>query len=614
MNEIAQKNKPKLVFFQYIHEDRAKFVLLHKQQHVQCLSEFFDVIVIHEDCDYQQICDKYQPDITLFESGFAVAKSRIIKNTHVYPEIPKLGFYNGDSWCGSRSSFISDMEHWGITTFFTMSAPLAEYMPPEFSKNLFTWLNCIDPELYKDYRESKIIPVYLPGSFTGTETLLYSWRQKVYKIISENYPSLISPHLGYEARKASRMIYGEQYARILNASWFVPTCGAMAKEIVRKHFEIPACKSCLITEKTPALEAAGFVDMQNCVFADENDVLDKLDYLFQNPEELKKITNAGYQLVHSHHTLKQRDQIFQWFNLNKILKPGQKIVQKSIFGSLIITEESSGIQNSHIIGNGLDRILLRQGDEKLLAGKYDEAEALYLQCLKYSPVMPEPKLRLAICKLYQGDVTAALEWVTQPIQWNLVFGRALDPDPVDWAYFIISLLCQGKLNEAIKRSNQFPSLSHPELNRTRWVINVLENPGQQITIPNSDSSNCRLSVQQLPNRSFNNWLDNVCIMLEFCKQIDFAESLKKAINSEFEVLKTIETRSDSVTAFLKKPVEKIYKSFSKKLSNIFENILNHHPQIKVKIYNLSITPEPFYITLITRIRSKFKKNSAQTLK
>ncbi|MDP4361108.1 glycosyltransferase, partial [Escherichia coli] len=77
---------------------------------------------------------------------------------------------------------------------------------------------------------------------------------------------------------------------------------------------------------TPALEAAGFTDMQNCVFADEHDILDKLDYLFQNPDELERITNAGYQLVHSRHTLKQRDQIFQWFNLYKNLKSNQKIV------------------------------------------------------------------------------------------------------------------------------------------------------------------------------------------------------------------------------------------------------------------------------------------------
>ena len=63
--------------------------------------------------------------------------------------------------------------------------------------------------------------------------------------------------------------------------------------------------------------------MQNCVFADENNLLDKLDYLFKNRDELHSITNAGYNLVHSQHTLKQRNQIFQWFNLYKSLEPNQ---------------------------------------------------------------------------------------------------------------------------------------------------------------------------------------------------------------------------------------------------------------------------------------------------
>jgi hypothetical protein len=601
--------KPKLVFFQWRYEDAAKFYALHKLQHIKCLSEFFEVIAINKDCDYQEICDKYQPDITLFESGITAAPChRLIQNTSAYPEIPKLGFYNGDPFCGCRAAFLSDMEHWGIETFFTLSIPLAEYMP-EIAENIFVWPNFIDPEIYHDYGESKLIPVL----FTGSHSSLYPWRQRVQKIVSQYYPSLISPHLGYEQQTASRMIYGEQYARMINASWFVPSCGTMAKEVVRKHFEIPACKSCLITEKTPALEAAGFVDMQNCVFADETDVLDKIDYLFQNPEELERITNAGYQLVHSQHTYKQRDQILQWFHLNKRLKPGQRIVQKNPFGPLTVVESSSGIQNSHIISNGLDRVLLHQGDEKLWAGQYDEAEALYLGCLNYKDYMPEPKLRLAICNLYKGNAAAAIHWIVQPLQWTLVNSKALDPDPVEWAYLIIALLCQGKLNEASKRANQFPSLCHPELERTRWIINVLENPREQIALPNSDLSKCRISVQQLPNRSLNEWIGHVCMMLKACKQSRFAETLINAVSSEDQLFKKQTNPSGGVTSFLMKHLKKNIKITQKKLSNIFDNLINSDPKIRIKMYNLSITAEPFHITLITRITSKLKIRTLQYL-
>ncbi len=516
--------KPKLVFFQWRYDQGlSKFVVLHRQQHIKCLSEFFEVIVINEDCDYQQICDEFQPDLTLFESGVANSNCYrpVLKNIKAFSEIPKLGLHNGDAWCDARAAFLSDMEHWGIETFFSICTTTAEHIP-EIAEQLFVWPNFIDPETYRDYGLPKLIPVLFSGVIDST----YAWRQKIYKIISKRYPSLTCPHLGYVSGSEWRMMYGEKYARTINASWFMPTCGTVEKEIVRKHFEIPASKSCLITEKTPIIEAAGFADMKNCVFADESDVLDKLDYLFQNLDELEKITDAGYQLVHSRHTLKQRDQIFQWFNLYKNLRSNQTIVQSGPFGSLIIKDKSSEIKSSHIICNGLVIELLKQGDEKLWLGKYNEAEAIYLKCFKHIHWSAEVKLRLTLCKLYKGNSEAALSWILQPIQRTLVSFKAIDPDPVEWAYFIISVLCSGNLNGAIKCAEQFPSLCHPELDRIRWVVKVLKNKGSENVPLGNNSMKRRHTFHQLPNRSFKEWIDQLCIMLEACKQWRFSKKLK----------------------------------------------------------------------------------------
>jgi tetratricopeptide (TPR) repeat protein len=519
--------KPKLVFFQFNHDvTLSKFVLLHRQQHVKCLSLFFDVTIVNQDCDYREICDKIQPDLTLFESGVAYPSCyRIaIKNTQAYPDIPKLGLHNGDSWCDARAGFLSDMEHWGIETFFAIATTTAEHIP-EIADRLFTWPNFIDTEVYRDYELTKVIPVL----FNGFIHPLYPWRQRIYEKVSQSYPSLTCPNPGYKSGIDSRIIYGEKYARTINASWFMPTCGTIERDIVRKHFEIPASKSCMITEKTPIIEAAGFADMKNCIFADESDVLDKLDYLFQNLDELEKIIHAGYSLVHSHHTLKQRDQIFQWFKLYKNLKFNQRIIQSGPFELLTVAEEFSLTKNSHIICNGLTRVLLREGDEKIWLGKYDEAEALYLKCLEHISWLPEAKFRLTLCNLYKGDSGAALLWILQPIQYTLKAYNARDPDPVEWAYFMISLLCKGKLREAIQCAEKFPSLHHPELDRIRWVVRVLENERnennlEQVTI----SSHHRYTIHQLPDQSFEKWIDQICIMLRACKQFQFSKILKNS--------------------------------------------------------------------------------------
>src|SRR5947209_18865624 len=62
--------KPKLLFFQLRYSSRLPpFLLIHKREHVACLSHFFDVTVIDQDCDFQQVCDQHQPDLALFERG-----------------------------------------------------------------------------------------------------------------------------------------------------------------------------------------------------------------------------------------------------------------------------------------------------------------------------------------------------------------------------------------------------------------------------------------------------------------------------------------------------------------------------------------------------------------
>ncbi len=148
------------------------------------------------------------------------------------------------------------------------------------------------------------------------------------------------------------MVHGSEYARLLNTAQVAPTCGSVVREVVRKHFEIPAAGTCLVTERTPGLEAAGFVDLQNVVFADAGDVCAKLDHLFAHPDELQRITDAGHELVKARHTMAQRDQMYQWFRLNQARQSGQRIVQDGPFGSLRLVEAASATVNRHALSGG----------------------------------------------------------------------------------------------------------------------------------------------------------------------------------------------------------------------------------------------------------------------
>jgi Glycosyl transferases group 1 len=523
------KAKPKLVFFQYKYDDRLpEFLLMHKREHVKCLSSFFDVTVISEDCDYRQICDKYEPDLALFEAGVNHTTCRKLKIDNVRGsfEIPKIALHNADGFCDARAGFLSDLDHWGIDTYFAISITAAEHTP-EVADRAFYWPVFADSDIYHDYGMWKSIPVLL----TGNMDHFYPWRRKISRRISEIYPSLMCQHPGYGSgagKKGYKMV-GEDYARTINASRFVPACGTVAQEVVRKHFEIPGCNACLITEKSPGLVSAGFIDMVNCVFADDQDVLEKLDYLFKNPQELERITHAGYELVHSHHTLKHRDQIYQWFTLQRNLESDQKIIQTGPFQSPSVVQKESGYKTTHIISNGLHLKLLRQGDELLNKGKYQEAEQSYLKCASFMRWMPEPKLKLALCNLYMGNAKKALSRLSEPINFILYQYGAQDPDPVEWAYYIISLLCLGKQNAAVKHAVDFPWLRHPELDRVRLACQVIANNGIDVPMPKDDIGKRRHTMHQLPSRELGEWTKHLCIMLNASGQRSTAELLTRCL-------------------------------------------------------------------------------------
>ena len=516
---MEQVEKPRLLFFRTVDEHLPKFIRSHLDQHTKCLSMSFSVTVISGDCDYQAVCDQHKPDLCLFESGVYCRPSRIA-NTSAHAEIPKLGFLNADAYCRSRSVFLSDMERFGVETFFTISVSMADYMPTAAGE-LFVWPNFVDQDIFRDFGEIKRVPALI----TGSHAMHYPFRNCINSIIADNFPTLRYPHFGwFDAEGTSKMLHDEQYARLINSVYLVATCGTIANEAVRKHFEIPACRTCLVTEQTPALDAAGFVDMQNCVFVTREDVLDKINYLLENHDVLEKITRAGHFLVHSRHTIRHRHQIWQWFQLQRTLRPGQKIVQADPFGPLAVGEAGSMTRRSVWDSHSLDRAILRKGDTEFYRGNYSEAERCYISCLNYH-FMPEPCLGLTLCNLHKGDADAAAGWIAQSIPTDL----SLQPDPVEWAWYTLSILCAGRLGEAMILANQFPQLHHIELDRCRSAIAALAGDVHRIADADHELHPIsRLSIHMRKRSDMTSWIEELCFMLRACEQVEFAERLLRA--------------------------------------------------------------------------------------
>jgi hypothetical protein len=492
----------------------------HWEQQRRCLETWFDVTVIEGDCDYDEICDRFRPDLSMFESGVD-ARGRKITNSHKQSHIPKIGLLQADAFDSSRQAFIADMLEWGVQTYFTTSTSMAEYTP-EISRSLFVWSHFVDQEIFKDYLSPKVIPVL----FTGSQAIQYPWRNAVYNAVSQAYPTMLMPHFGWDdSRGSRRMVYGEPYARLINASQFVPVCGTVTRDIVRKHFEVPGARACMIAEPTASLEAAGFKDMVNCVTADPHNVIDKIDLLIGDPERLDRVTEAGFLLVRSRHLIEHRTQIHDWFALQQVIKSGQRIVQRGPFERLEILLEGMPDISGHVSSGGLDRTLISEAWLAMNDGRLAEGETKLNRALNFFQI-PEALVALAWCKLLRGSPVQAQNNVGRLLQVSLEHHSSPYPDPVQWAVYVLAALCKGDVKAAVELACRYPTLRHHELDRVRGLLRAITH-SESLVDDCTPPERYNATVSPLPEVSNQIWLEHVRQMLNVCGQHKLAVQLSE---------------------------------------------------------------------------------------
>jgi len=493
--------KPRLVFFRPVRNDLPAFVVGHLNDHVRCLSQYFDVTVITDNADYDHVCDRLQPEIALFESGAYVRANRRIRKTSTHPEVLKLGLLDADAYCVTRSVFLADMDEWGVGNFVTHSVAMSGHTP-DIAGNLFAWPNFAESAVYRSYGEAKTGRILLSGSRASN----YPWRVAVDRAIEGSYPVRTMAHGGWFDRiGAAAMPVGTDYARQLSTALIVPTCGTISHELVRKHLEIPASGALLLTERTAAVEAAGFIDGENCVFTDEFSVVSRLAELFANPEELARIASAGQRLVHERHDIDNRDQVRQWFELTsqaRVRGLGERVVQTGPFRPLELVPAEFSFEGS--APSGRDLALIAEGSSAAVAGDGPAAIQAFNRALAHH-FIPEAALGLARARLSAGQPDEALQTISFTIAQSMTVHAATEPDPVEWAVLIRALLCAGRQSSAVRRARQFPGLRHHELDRIRAFLNIQPGAGR-----------ARRSVHIVPASTDREWRAGLAADLSAC--------------------------------------------------------------------------------------------------
>ncbi|MCW2739253.1 glycosyltransferase [Nocardioides sp.] len=501
--------KPRLLFFRWVRPDLAPFVHDQLAEQVRGLALFFDVTVVDHDGDFDALCDRHRPDLVLFESGVYVGHRRLT-NLDRHKHVPRIGFLNSDAFDPVRGVFLADMADWGVDTYFTVSAAMGAYTP-EIADRLFYWPNWVDPEVHRDHGLPKVVPVLL----TGSQARHYPWRNRVNKVLAQHYPVLSTPHFGWTDSDGTRsMPVGEAYSRLINSASFAPSCGSFTQDFVRKHLEIPASATCLVAQDTPAMRAAGYVDMVNCVLADEDDVRDKVHHLVTHPDELAEVTGAGRRLVLERHTAEQRRQLRDWYDLTTSTGSSSGLVQDDPFAP--VRSASSGPAAVAPACTAEDRAYLLEGWAAVQGGRLRAAERAFTGAASFQYI-PEAVVGTATAQLLDGRAGDALASVSHLIERVDRLYEPTTPDPVQWSVLIWARLCLGDSAGAREAAEGHPGLGHPELDRTRVVV-------ARVTGASLPAHVCvpRPSPNPLPTVTWAQWLQRLGSMLEANGQVEAA--------------------------------------------------------------------------------------------
>ncbi len=439
---------------------------------VDGLRHHFQVEVVESAKELIPAAKRFTPDLVLFFGAkYKLLYDGPVQNFQALLGIPIAALTLMDGHSPAKQPFFDHAWKLGVEAVFTIDTGMRE-IAGDFADLVFYCPWFVNEAMCRDFGEKKVIPVALIGDgFVSTgKDWRYPWRRNVATRLRETFPVFSSPR---PTRGYSHRMVGESYARMLNRSFIALGCGASRHIFMKKNLEIPASRSCLLTEPNDTLIHLGFRDMENCVFAEPDTVVEKCRHLLDHPDELQAITDRGRAFVLDQHSAKNRRVIADWLKLRQQKKPGERIIQPDVMGPLELAGADSERASVCLSSRAPFTVALREAVEAWRQGDFPAGETAAEAARDLLPFTMEPPLLLAYAALKKGSVAEALPplrgILLRCIQWG-----AASPDPLVWAAYLLALHLAGNATQARTLSSTFPDVRHPVLDAVRQAINGAE--------------------------------------------------------------------------------------------------------------------------------------------
>ena len=149
------------------------------------------------------------------------------------------------------------------------------------NKNSIWFPNCYDSYLIKPTSDKK--------HFIGFCGSLLN-RAQILDFLEEKY-----------SLKKNIWVIGDDMVRTVS-SYKVQFNMNLANDINYRSFETIGCNTLLLTNRNPQYDELGFIDGHNClIYENLKTLCDKVEYCINNPEDVRKISDNGFELA-KHHT------------------------------------------------------------------------------------------------------------------------------------------------------------------------------------------------------------------------------------------------------------------------------------------------------------------------
>jgi hypothetical protein len=371
--------------------------------------------------------------------------------------IPLVLYLSMDSISPCRYAVFSFGEQLKADAYFTNDLSMG-FRYPRFQKKLFylPWF-VLSKNLSSLDDSKKDIFMLLLGHNNGT----YPWRNRIFPKLRSFYPV---EQLAYFNK------YGKAYLDLLSKAKYIPTDGGFGRILVNKHFEIPASSSCLITQPSKAVSAAGYKDMLNCIMAESFDeIVEKINLCEETPELYSSIVKKGYDLVFNHHTEKHRPQLYQWYLLNKRKTKEETIGHPSAFGPLELSASTPGesfkldFTDDSIIIDEIDGLI----ESKNYYLAYQKCEFLINEYLEYSP---DFLIRKVIICIHIKNLREAVKSLWRLMNFELHFSRGNKPDPIEWSMLLLSMYLANQRTAVKRMLAMFEFETEPFFNYVKFFV------------------------------------------------------------------------------------------------------------------------------------------------